>query len=317
MKKFILVMTAFLLVGLLSCKNPKVEEATKDSGGDSTKKVQQEEQALKEDVQKNVQKDIPISDADQVLKGRNSGKDPLVFTSDEDFQHFMVGEWKSYDLASYADMAWLSIKEDGSYALKIKDPVDFEETVSTGKYGFLDLLEDENGIGSVISFNPLELEASESKKEKYASYSYDGDYSLILKTICDDEILMGLLQVNNGNTMLFDIFKTPKHIFRKPTDFKTVEKPKPDAKFYAICYKRDMESDILWLDEVEYDFRVGKILSFGRYESVPYHTVEKMEIINADAKMEYMGVLCYVVTDENAEIKHFEIIDYDFIDFGY
>lgn len=272
------------------------------------KKYQEQNIAQEKESQSNTENS---QKEDEIL----AGEAPLKFASADDYKNFMIGEWSCYDHASFQDMAWLSIKDDDTYSLKIKNPTNFEESISSGEYKFLDFLKDENGITTVISLNPLKLEASQTNQERYGSYSYDGDYSLILKTICEDEILIGLLQVNNGNTMMFDIFETPKHIFRKPTDLRPIGKLKANADFYAICYKKDAKNDILWLDEVEYDLKSERIKSFGKRESLAYHTLEDMQSLSADADVEYMGLLCHVVTDENAKVKNYEILNYDFIQF--
>lgn len=237
-------------------------------------------------------------------------KDPLIFESQADIKSFLVGEWIYYDQASYADMAWIAIKEDGSYEFKIIDPVERLEYKTMGNLKFLDYTEDEQGLANAFSFETTKLEAPEKYKDRYFGGQFDGDYSLTYKTLGDGEIIIELYQISNGNTLMFEHFGSPRHVFRKVSDLDQRTEMKKNSEFYAICAKEDYDRKLVWLDEVSYD-PVSKKLTYGdELEALAYKKSD-LEKISADQTVNYTFALYHVKTDDNGEVVLFEQIEHD------
>lgn len=275
---------------------------------------QQPSGSLKENEKTQTKEGIEDEQGDIVQENRTvqeqSREDPLVFNSPRDIEKFLLGDWTYFHPDSFSDAAWFSVAEDGSYSLDIIDPENGEEFHSVGNLQILDHTRDESGFGNTISFQIIDLEVPESKKERYEFFDQDGDFALTYKTLGDGEIIIQLFQVNNGDSLMYDVFDTPSHVFRKRSDLTQTSQIEKDSKFYAICCKKDYGKKRVWLDRVEYDPDNKHIVYGNTYEALAYEMMS-LDDRTPDPGAEYLYQLVYVTTDAQGKIVSYEEIEFD------
>lgn len=305
-KIMIYLLAAFLLLGGCTKNSGKQGEGSSSESETSVSKEESTTSSEEPDTkEENDEKNTRETGENTPPEEKQSPS--LVFQNVEDVKKFMVGEWVYRHTPSGTDMAWLTVSEDGTYYLKILNPKNEREYLSEGKMEVVDYTFDENGVPNVLSFQTTKFNYPYIEGE--GGYSYDGDFVLSYKTLAEEEYIIELFQLNNGETPLFDIFDSPDFVFRQSVIFRATVPVLKNADFYAICTKKDPERKRIWLDEVEFD-KSKKAAIYGKtLEATAYEISGTIPDLFGKTT-EYLCDLVHVVTDADGKVVSYETIDF-------
>lgn len=187
--------------------------------------------------------------------------DPLDFADEQALRAAMEGEWVYCPPMSDQPAVWITFSADGNFQIRARNP---ENGVMWEGEGFCYLEYWEDGGQAVPDMMRLTL-SQEAADQSSRPVSNVGDFLIAQKTLCEGEIVLGLLQLNNGDSLFsaydYDMFP----ILKKYTGWQPQEAGRKAEIFCAAVYKVDEASQTVWLDDTTQD---GE--NIGRYEALPY-----------------------------------------------
>lgn len=187
--------------------------------------------------------------------------DPLDFADEQALRAAMEGEWVYCPPMSDQPAVWITFSADGNFQIRARNP---ENGTMWEDEGFCYLEYWEDGGQAVPDMMRLTL-SQEAAGQSSRPVSNVGDFLIAQKTLCEGEIVLGLLQLNNGDSLFstydYDIFP----ILKKYTGWQPQEAGRKAEIFCGAVWKVDEASQTVWLDDTTQD---GE--NIGRYEALPY-----------------------------------------------
>ncbi|WP_143530222.1 hypothetical protein [Massiliimalia massiliensis] len=227
--------------------------------------------------------------------------DPLDFTDEDALKSVLEGEWVYCPPASDSPAAWITFSTDGEFHVRLKDPQDGAVLEDTGVY-HLDWWETEKEEAPDMICLEFTEDSSGPISNKTSSA---GDHLIRLKTLCDGEVLLGLMQLNNGDSMFSLYFSDTAPFLRRYTGWQPQEEIRKSETFCAQAWKVDYETQTVWLDDINEGFD-----NIGRYEALPYQAASQMDLTSLPSQVLVDGGIWLVRTDEKGQI--FEMIPHVF-----
>ncbi len=225
--------------------------------------------------------------------------DPLNFADEEALRAVLEGEWTYCPPASDTPAAWITFSKDGAFHVRLRNPEDGAMLEDTGVYQL-----DWWNSGSEEVPDMLCLTLSENSGGPIsAQVSSGGDYLLSQKTLCDGEVILGLMQLNNGDTMFSLYFSDMFLVLKRHTGWQPQGEVRKSEIFHASAWKVDYEAQTLWLDDVTLD---GEYANTGRYEALPYQAAPNLDLASLPPQLLVDGGVWTVETDEMGRIEEIE-----------
>ena len=228
-------------------------------------------------------------------KAPESTEDPLIWTNEEELLKLLEGEWSYRDFITGEEYVWINIDQEGNYTAELEVPSDHARHTYSGVCEF-DSYSTENDIPDSFTLKLLE---TDDPILDLSFFDALGDFMITNKTLCENELVLELLQMNNGDTIFSIYFEDYYPVLRKKTELPTISEPRKDDSFLAIAWKLDAEKHMIWLDDCALD---GILLPEGRNEAVPYQISENIDL----GPLFYdwsNNLICEVATDENGVVK--------------
>lgn len=229
--------------------------------------------------------------------------DPLDFANEETLRALLEGEWVYCPPASDSPAAWITFSTDGEFHVRLKDPQDGAVLEDTGVYQ-LDWWETEKEEAPDMICLEFTEDSSGPISNKTSSA---GDHLIRLKTLCDGEVLLGLMQLNNGDSMFSLYFSDTAPFLRRYTGWQPQEEIRKSETFCASAWKVDCETQTVWLDDI---METEGFENIGRYEALPYQAASQMDLTSLPSQLLVDGGIWLVRTDEKGQI--FEMIPHVF-----
>ena len=233
--------------------------------------------------------------APETPKAPESTEDPLIWTNEEELLKLLEGEWSYRDFITGEEYVWINIDQEGNYTAELEVPSDHARHTYSGVCEF-DSYSTENDIPDSFTLKLLE---TDDPILDLSFFDALGDFMITNKTLCENELVLELLQMNNGDTIFSIYFEDYYPVLRKKTELPTISEPRKDDSFLAIAWKLDAENHMIWLDDCALD---GILLPEGRNEAVPYQISENIDL----GPLFYdwsNNLICEVATDENGVVK--------------
>lgn len=225
--------------------------------------------------------------------------DPLDFADEDALRTVLEGEWVYCPPASDIPAAWITFSKDGKFHVRLENPEDGAILEENGVYQL-----DWWDAGSEEAPDMLCLTFSENFGGSIsAQVSSGGDYLLSQKTLCDGEIVLGLMQLNNGDTMFSLYFSDMFLVLKRHTGWQPQGEVRKSETFYASAWKVDYEAQTLWLDDVTLD---DEYANTGRYEALPYQASPKLDLASLPSHLLVDGGVWIVQTDKMGRIEAIE-----------
>ena len=220
--------------------------------------------------------------------------DPLDFTDEDALKSVLEGEWVYYPPASDTPAAWITFSGDGSFQVRLKNPEDGTMLEDTGLCRL-----DRWNAGEKEPPDMMSLTLSEKAGGQIsAQVSSAGDHLIIQKTLCDGEVILGLMQLNNGDSMFSLYFSDTSPILRRYTGWQSQEETKKSETFCAQAWKVDYETQTVWLDDINEGFD-----NIGRYEALPYQAASQLDLTSLPPQLLINGGIWAVRTDAMGQIE--------------
>lgn len=273
------------------------------------------------------------ADTDRINKNQNADGMPSDGQSGQTIEHaweieteeemlqFFAGEWALYNCSAHADVAWLTMGEDGTFAATVDtasglwgaDEPDAETYSYKGTLEFLPFEEAETPF--IVRFRPTETDDA-----FFDGWDSIGDFIFTEVSLCDGELLVNFGQANNGESFLSERVGMDCLMTFMREDARTVDETaqrKNDTFNAAIWKSRYGDSSepgdfgegrfVLWVDDVEVldDYTIVNDVR----ESVPYIVSdggndENLCMLSGGPAgwFVYDAGIYQVTTDENGEI---------------
>ena len=225
--------------------------------------------------------------------------DPLDFADEEAMRAVLEGEWTYCPPASDIPAAWITFSKDGKFHVRLKNPQDGAMLEETGVYQ-LDWWEAEREEAPDMLCLTFPENSGGEISQKTSS---GGDYLLSQKTLCDGEIVLGLMQLNNGDTMFSLYFSDMFLVLKRHTGWQPQGEVRKSETFHASAWKVDYEAQTLWLDDVTLD---GGYANTGRHEALPYQASPQLDLASLPPHLLVDGGVWTVQTDEIGRIEEIE-----------
>ena len=128
-----------------------------------------------------------------------------------------------------------------------------------------------------------------------------GDFLLWRKTLCDGEVILSLLQVNNGDSTFSVCFNDWAPILRRYTGWTSQGEIRKGETFCGAAWKVDYETQTVWLDDITEDGR-----NIGRYEALPYQAAPQLDLYSLPDWSLENGAVWMVRTDAMGRIEEMQ-----------
>lgn len=188
--------------------------------------------------------------------------DPLDFANSAALRAALEGEWVYCPPASHTPAAWIRFSESGRFRIRVKDPA--SGAVWEGA-GFCQLERWNAGEDEVYDMMMLRLAPTAADEPANRPVDGVGDYLIRQKTLCDGEIVLSLLQLNNGESTFSLYFDDWAPTLKRYTGWQPQSERREGDTFCAAVWKAEGEAQLIWLDDAAED---GS--NVGRYEALPY-----------------------------------------------
>ena len=192
--------------------------------------------------------------------------DPLDVTDEAGLSAILEGEWTYCPPNSKVPGAYISFSRDGKFHLRVMDPKNNAIWENVGVYRLERWYALENEAPDILKLTFTDANGSEPA-------SSAGDYMIVDRTLCDGEILLSLLQINNGDTMLSACFDDWAPMLTRYTSWQPQGEPRKAATFCAAVWKVDPTARLVWMDDIEPGIR-----NIGRHEALPYLAAPQLDL---------------------------------------
>ena len=216
--------------------------------------------------------------------------DPLDVTDEAGLSEILEGEWSYCPPNSEVPGAYISFSRDGNFHMRVMDPKNNAIWENVGVYQLERWYAMENEAPDILTLTFTDANGSEPA-------SSAGDYMIIERTLCDGEIILSLLQINNGDSMLSTCFDDWAPILRRHTNWKPQGEPRKAEAFCASVWKVDHAARQVWLDDIEPGIR-----NIGRYEALPYQVAPQLDLHSLPDWLMSGGTIWSVRTDAMGRI---------------
>ena len=239
------------------------------------------------------------------------GADPLDFADEAALRAVLAGEWIYFadedalwavlagagiDCLPDSDdpSAWITFSEDGAFRMQVKSPLDGTIWEDAGFCQLERLVVGEDEVPDMMA-----LTLSETAADGYVDRPLDsaGDFLLWRKTLCDGEVILSLLQVNNGDSTFSVCFNDWAPILRRYTGWTSQGEIRKGETFCGAAWKVDYETQTVWLDDITEDGR-----NIGRYEALPYQVAPQLDLHSLPDWLMSGGTIWSVRTDAMGRI---------------
>lgn len=243
------------------------------------------------------------------------GADPLDFADEAALRAVLAGEWIYFadedalwavlagagiDCLPDSDdpSAWITFSEDGAFRMQVKSPLDGTIWEDAGFCRLERLVVGEDEVPDMMA-----LTLSETAADGYVDRPLDsvGDFLLWRKTLCDGEVILSLLQVNNGDSTFSVCFNDWAPILRRYTGWTSQGEIRKGETFCGAAWKVDYETQTVWLDDITEDGR-----NIGRYEALPYQAAPQLDLYSLPDWSLENGAVWMVRTDAMGRIEEMQ-----------
>ena len=243
------------------------------------------------------------------------GADPLDFADEAALRAVLAGEWIYFadedalwavlagagiDCLPDSDdpSAWITFSEDGAFRMQVKSPLDGTMWEDAGFCQLERLVVGEDEVPDMMA-----LTLSETAADGYVDRPLDsvGDFLLWRKTLCDGEVILSLLQVNNGDSTFSVCFNDWAPILRRYTGWTSQGEIRKGETFCGAAWKVDYETQTVWLDDITEDGR-----NIGRYEALPYQAAPQLDLYSLPDWSLENGAVWMVRTDAMGRIEEMQ-----------
>ena len=248
-------------------------------------------------------------------KVQEPGADPLDFADEAALRAVLAGEWIYFadedalwavlagagiDCLPDSDdpSAWITFSEDGAFRMQVKSPLDGTMWEDAGFCQLERLVVGEDEVPDMMA-----LTLSETAADGYVDRPLDsvGDFLLWRKTLCDGEVILSLLQVNNGDSTFSVCFNDWAPILRQYTGWTSQGEIRKGETFCGAAWKVDYETQTVWLDDITEDGR-----NIGRYEALPYQAAPQLDLYSLPDWSLENGAVWMVRTDAMGRIEEMQ-----------
>ncbi len=248
-------------------------------------------------------------------KVQEPGADPLDFADEAALRAVLAGEWIYFadedalwavlagagiDCLPDSDdpSAWITFSEDGAFRMQVKSPLDGTIWEDAGFCRLERLVVGEDEVPDMMA-----LTLSETAADGYVDRPLDsvGDFLLWRKTLCDGEVILSLLQVNNGDSTFSVCFNDWAPILRRYTGWTSQGEIRKGETFCGAAWKVDYETQTVWLDDITEDGR-----NIGRYEALPYQAAPQLDLYSLPDWSLENGAVWMVRTDAMGRIEEMQ-----------
>ena len=248
-------------------------------------------------------------------KVQEPGADPLDFADEAALRAVLAGEWIYFadedalwavlagagiDCLPDSDdpSAWITFSEDGAFRMQVKSPLDGTMWEDAGFCQLERLVVGEDEVPDMMA-----LTLSETAADGYVDRPLDsvGDFLLWRKTLCDGEVILSLLQVNNGDSTFSVCFNDWAPILRRYTGWTSQGEIRKGETFCGAAWKVDYETQTVWLDDITEDGR-----NIGRYEALPYQAAPQLDLYSLPDWSLENGAVWMVRTDAMGRIEEMQ-----------
>lgn len=209
-----------------------------------------------------------VVDEDLRVTFHLDASDPLDFAKEADVRAILEGEWVYCPPVSNTPAAWLTFSENGNFRMRVKDP---ESGMVWEDAGFCQLDRWNAGENEAPDMLMLTLSQTAANGPANRPMSSAGDYLIVQKTLCDGEIMLSLLQLNNGDSTFSVCFDDWAPVLKKDTGWQPQSERREGDAFYAAVWKVD--GRLVWLDDATED---GS--NIGRHEALPYLVAPQVDL---------------------------------------
>ena len=189
-----------------------------------------------------------VVDEDLRVTFHLDASDPLDFAKEADVRAILEGEWVYCPPVSNTPAAWLTFSENGNFRMRVKDP---ESGMVWEDAGFCQLDRWNAGENEAPDMLMLTLSQTAANGPANRPMSSAGDYLIVQKTLCDGEIMLSLLQLNNGDSTFSVCFDDGAPVLKKDTGWQPQSERREGDAFYAAVWKVD--GRLVWLDDATED----------------------------------------------------------------
>ena len=243
------------------------------------------------------------------------GADPLDFADEAALRAVLAGEWIYFadedalwavlagagiDCLPDSDdpSAWITFSEDGAFRMQVKSPLDGTIWEDAGFCQLERLVVGEDEVPDMMA-----LTLSETAADGYVDRPLNsaGDFLLWRKTLCDGEVILSLLQVNNGDSTFSVCFNDWAPILRRYTGWTSQGEIRKGEAFCGAAWKVDYETQTVWLDDITEDGR-----NIGRYEALPYQAAPQLDLYSLPDWSLEIGAVWMVRTDAMGRIEEMQ-----------
>ena len=248
-------------------------------------------------------------------KVQEPGADPLDFADEAALRAVLAGEWIYFadedalwavlagagiDCLPDSDdpSAWITFSEDGAFRMQVKSPLDGTIWEDAGFCRLERLVVGEDEVPDMMA-----LTLSETAADGYVDRPLNsaGDFLLWRKTLCDGEVILSLLQVNNGDSTFSVCFNDWAPILRRYTGWTSQGEIRKGETFCGAAWKVDYETQTVWLDDITEDGR-----NIGRYEALPYQAAPQLDLYSLPDWSLEIGAVWMVRTDAMGRIEEMQ-----------
>ena len=131
-----------------------------------------------------------------------------------------------------------------------------------------------------------------------------GDYLITQKTLCDGEVMLRLLQLNNGDSTFSVCFDDWAPVLKRDTGWQPQSERREGDAFYAAVWKAD--GQLVWLDDAAED---GS--NIGRHESLPYLVAPQVDMASLPAWLLADGAIWTVRTNHLGHVVEMQPCIYE------
>lgn len=251
---------------------------------------------------------------------QDPGADPLDFADEAALRAVLTGEWiyfadeaaleavlasaGIYDMPDADDpAAWITFSENGSFCMQVKNPLDGTIWEDAGFCQLERLVVGEDEVPDMMTLTLTERADSGHPARPLDSA---GDFLLWKKTLCDGEVILSLLQVNNGDSTFSVCFDDWAPVLKRYTGWPSQGEIKKGETFWGMAWKVDYETQTVWLDDITEDG--GNI---GRYEALPYQAAPQLDLYSLPDWPLEIGAVWTVRTDAMGRVEEMQPWTYD------
>ena len=244
-----------------------------------------------------VDKDLRVAFQLEVSKD-----DPLNFTGEAALRAALEGEWGYCPPASDTPAAWIFFGNNGTFTIRLTDLKNNAIEEYMGAWKLDRRYAGANEIPDVLILTLYEMVEGEPVGEPTIMA---GDFLIRRKTLCDERIVLELIQMNNGDSLFSSYYDDTAPVLKKYTGWTPQGETRKNESFCAAAWKVDYALKTVWLDDAAEN---GD--NIGRYEALPYQAAPQMDLTSRAPQMLTDGSVWLVRTDELGRVTEMLLYSY-------